>query len=52
MSRSAALAQVHAGYHGEEHTSNCKNITNTLASFLIGAGNYSYYGCSTGGRQA
>ncbi|EDQ85998.1 uncharacterized protein MONBRDRAFT_11402 [Monosiga brevicollis MX1] len=42
------LVQVHAGYHGIEHDSNCTNITNTLASFLIGAGERSYYGCSLG----
>jgi hypothetical protein len=39
---------VHAGYHGVEHDTNCTNIENTLASFLIGAGNHSYYGCSLG----
>ena len=26
----------------------CKNITDSLAAFLIGAGEYSYYGCSSG----
>ncbi|XP_065830203.1 uncharacterized protein [Oscarella lobularis] len=37
------LVEAHAGYHDS-----CKNITNSLAAFLIGAGEYSYYGCSSG----
>lgn len=42
------LCQAHAGYHGPEHSSHCKNITDVLAAFLIAAGKYSYFGCSTG----
>ncbi|XP_065830205.1 uncharacterized protein [Oscarella lobularis] len=37
------LVEVHAGYFDS-----CKNITDTLAAFLIGAGDYSYYACSAG----
>ncbi|XP_065830202.1 uncharacterized protein [Oscarella lobularis] len=35
------LVEVHAGY-----SDSCRNITDTLAAFLIGAGEYSYYACS------
>ncbi|XP_065835479.1 uncharacterized protein [Oscarella lobularis] len=35
------LVEVHAGYYDS-----CENITDTLAAFLIGAGEYSYYACS------
>lgn len=36
------MVQAHAGYSGEH----CKDIENSLAAFLIAAGQYSYYGCS------
>lgn len=42
------LVQAHAGYHPDSQDNHCKNITNSLAAFLIGAGEYSYYGCSRG----
>eukprot|EP00054_Salpingoeca_dolichothecata_P004158 m.29650 g.29650 ORF g.29650 m.29650 type:complete len:349 (-) comp14390_c1_seq2:772-1818(-) len=42
------LVQAHAGYKGPEHKSNCTDITDSLAAFLIGAGSHSYYGCSLG----
>ena len=45
---SGKLVQVHAGYHNKEHSSNCTDITDSLAAFLIAAGTYSYYGCSLG----
>mmetsp|Transcript_19483 Transcript_19483/g.30963 ORF Transcript_19483/g.30963 Transcript_19483/m.30963 type:complete len:352 (-) Transcript_19483:2425-3480(-) len=32
----------------EAHASDCDPITDTLAAFLIGAGKYSYYACSSG----
>ena len=44
------LVQAHAGY-GEDGTSDehcSKGVTNSLAAFLIGAGERSYYGCSRG----
>lgn len=41
--RKGIVVQAHAGY-GED----CRNITNVLAAFLIGAGEYSYFGCSRG----
>lgn len=42
------LCQAHAGYRGTEHKTSCKDITDVLAAFLIGAGEHSYFGCSTG----
>ena len=42
------LCQAHAGYRGTEHSSNCEDITDVLAAFLIGAGEHSYFGCSRG----
>ncbi|XP_062514276.1 uncharacterized protein LOC134189897 isoform X2 [Corticium candelabrum] len=47
-SKQGKLVQAHAGYHPDGQDNHCKNITNSLAAFLIGAGNYSYYGCSRG----
>lgn len=43
-----SVCQAHAGYHGDEHASHCADITNVLAAFLVGAGKYSYFACSTG----
>eukprot|EP01084_Bolivina_argentea_P138303 243518_1 len=43
------VVEVHAANgpdHGEDY--HCQNITNSLSAFLIGAGKYSYYGCSQG----
>eukprot|EP00118_Oscarella_pearsei_P025517 m.308315 g.308315 ORF g.308315 m.308315 type:complete len:351 (+) comp43746_c0_seq1:72-1124(+) len=42
------LVQAHAGYGQDGSDNRCQNITNSLAAFLIGAGEYSYYGCSRG----
>jgi len=39
------IVQAHAGY-GDDGEDHCVNITNSLAAFLIGAGERSYYGCS------
>ena len=47
---SGRLVQAHAGY-GEDGTADehcSKGVTNSLAAFLIGAGERSYYGCSHG----
>eukprot|EP01083_Nonionella_stella_P041598 112736_1 len=42
------LVQAHAGYNPNGDDNHCQHITNSLAAFLIGAGKYSYYGCSRG----
>jgi hypothetical protein len=42
------LVEVHAGYHQDGTDNFCKDVNNSLAAFLIGAGPYSYYGCSRG----
>ena len=42
------LVQAHAGYHPDGQDNHCQSITNSLSAFLIGAGEYSYYGCSRG----
>ena len=41
------VCQAHAGYKGAENATGCADITDALAAFLIGAGERSYWGCST-----
>ena len=48
VSKAGYLVQAHAGYAANGEDNHCEHIENSLAAFLIGAGNYSYYGCSTG----
>jgi hypothetical protein len=40
------LVQAHAGYAVDGSDQHCANITNSLAAFLVAAGEYSYYHCS------
>ena len=47
-SKAGFLVQAHAGYKPNGKDNHCQHIENSLAAFLIGAGNYSFYGCSTG----
>jgi len=48
-SKAGKLVQAHAGYGSDGADDHCsKGITNSLAAFLIGAGERSYYACSRG----
>eukprot|EP01084_Bolivina_argentea_P200198 342373_1 len=40
------LVEVHAGDVTDGNDNHCKNIINSLSAFLIGAEEFSYYGCS------
>eukprot|EP00483_Globobulimina_turgida_P003808 UN03816 len=44
-SKQGILVEAHAGYQQDGSDNYCKNIINSLSAFLIGAGEYSYYGC-------
>jgi hypothetical protein len=43
-----AIVEVHPGYSEDGSDNYCEEITNSLAAFLIGAGEGSYYHCSRG----